>query len=59
MVLAIALLSAGEKERALAALRRAVEMHLPGLVWLKSAPELAEVRFDPRFAAVVSLMDSE
>lgn len=59
MALAIALLSAGEKDRALAALRQAVEMHLPSVVWLKSTPELADVRSDPRFAAVVSLMDSE
>jgi predicted Zn-dependent protease len=59
MELAIALLAAGEKDRALAAVRQSVEMHVPSMVWLKSTPELAEVRSDPRFAAAVSLMELE
>jgi predicted Zn-dependent protease len=59
MDLVVALLSVGEKDRALQTLREAVERHVPSMVWLKSTPELAEVRSDPRFIAAVSLMKPE
>ena len=59
MDLVVALLSAGEKDRAFQTLRQGVERHVPSIVWIKSTPELAEVRSDPRFAAAVSLMDAE
>ena len=59
MDLVVALLSAGEKDRAFKTLHRAVELHVPSMVWLKSTPELAGVRSDPRFADAVGLMDSE
>jgi len=57
--LAIALLSAGEKDRALTALCQAAQMHTPSMIWLKSTPEFTEIRSDPRFIAAISLMKPE
>jgi len=59
MELVAALLAAGQKDRAFELLRQGVKLHGPTMVWLKSTPELAEVRSDPRFAAAVSLMEPE
>jgi len=59
MELVAALLAAGQKDSAFELLSQAVKLHVPSMVWLKSTPELAEVRSDPRFAAAVSLMKPE
>jgi tetratricopeptide (TPR) repeat protein len=59
MDLVVALLSAGEKDRAFQILRQGVDRHVPSMVWLKSTPELAAVRLDPRFTVAVSLMKPE
>jgi hypothetical protein len=59
MELVAALLAAGQKDRAFELLSQAVKLHVPSMVWLKSTPELAEVRSDPRFSAAVSLMKAE
>ena len=57
MALAVALFSAGEKDLALDALRRSVERRMPSAVWLRNTPELAGLRADTRFAALVASMD--
>ena len=59
MELVAALLAAGQRDRALELLSQAVKLHVPSMIFLKSTPELAEVRSDPRFAAAVSLMKPE
>jgi len=59
LALAAALLAAGEKDRALQAVRQSVDQHVPSMVWLRSAPELAALRSDPRFKTAVSMMNAE
>ena len=43
------LLACGDKDGAMEALQQSVDRHTPGLIWLKSTPELAPIRSDPRF----------
>ena len=59
LALAAALLAAGEKDRALEAVRQSVTLHAPSMVWLKSTPELAALRSEPRFRAAVLMMSPE
>jgi len=59
LALGAALLAAGEKDRALEAVRLSIKLHVPSMVWVQSTPELAEVSSDPRFATAVSLMKPE
>ena len=59
MDLVAAVLATGQKDRALELLRQAVKLHEPSMLWIKSTPELAAVRSDPRFAAAVSFMKPE
>jgi len=59
LALAAALLAAGEKDRALYAVRQSVDQHVPSMVWLKATPELAALRSDPRFKTAVSMMSAE
>jgi tetratricopeptide (TPR) repeat protein len=47
----------GEREQALAALDRAVEVRDPGLIFLPTDPFLDPLRSDPRFKALVGKLD--
>jgi TolB-like protein/DNA-binding winged helix-turn-helix (wHTH) protein/tetratricopeptide (TPR) repeat protein len=56
MAYVAAVLACGESDEALAALHRSVARHAPSMIWLKSTPELAEIRSDRRFVEVLSEM---
>lgn len=50
---AAALVAMGDMEAALARLEEGLAARVPSLIWLQTAPELAPLRGDPRFAALV------
>jgi len=52
-----ALLACSDKEGAMEALRQSVDAHTPGVIWLKSTPELAPIRSDPRFVQALAQMN--
>jgi len=54
---AAALLACGDKEGAMEALQKSVDLHTPGAIWLKSMPELAPIRSDRRFVQALARMN--
>jgi tetratricopeptide (TPR) repeat protein len=52
-----ALLAYGDKEGAMEALQKSVDLHTPGSIWLKSMPELAPIRTDRRFIQALAQMN--
>lgn len=58
MATVIAFAAAGEIDRAFDALANAVASHAPPVIWLKVTPELAPLRSDPRFLALLERMNS-
>ena len=53
----VALAAMGYTDRAFEALEDAVARHAPAVIWLKVTPELAPLRGDPRFAALLERMN--
>jgi uncharacterized protein HemY len=51
------LLACGDKDGAMEALQQSVDRHTPGLIWLKSTPELAPIRSDRRFIQALAQMN--